>query len=108
MWIIRWIFWVVVLLFIIYFATQNATQTVIVKFYKYQSNQLPLWVVMYISFAVGILVWLVGSIFKVLQLKNEVRKMNKENTVLRKELDELRNIPIEEETDAIDDLEGEI
>lgn len=108
MWIIRWIFWVVVLLFIIYFATENATQTVSVEFYKYRSNQLPLWVVMYVSFAVGILVWLVGSIFKVLQLKNEVRKMNKENTVLRKELDELRNIPIEEETDAIDDLEGEI
>ena len=108
MWIIRWIFWVIVLLFIIYFATINATETVNVQFYKWRSNDLPLWVVMYVSFAVGIIVWLMGSIFKVLQLKTEIRKTNKENIVLRKELDELRNIPVEEEVENDKDADIDV
>jgi len=105
MWIVKWIFWVFVILFLIYFATENATQMVTVEFLNYRSNQLPLWVVMYSAFAVGVVVWLIGSIYKVLQLKSDVRKMNKENIVLRKELDQLRNIPIEDESEAIDELE---
>lgn len=51
------------------------------------------------------LVWLFGSIFKVLQLKNEMRKLNKDNTVLKKELDNLRNISIEDEEEDIGELE---
>lgn len=109
MWIVRWIFWVVALLFLILFATQNATQTVTVEFFKWQTkNPISLWIVMYLSFLVGILVWFVFSIYKVMQLKTEVRKTNKENEVLKKELDELRNIPIEDETGSVDELDSEI
>ena len=107
MWIIKWIFWVLVLLFIIYFGAENSTQTVYVKFVKWRSPELQLWVVMYISFAIGMLVWLFGSIFKVVQLKTEVRKVSKENSNLKKELDGLRNISIEEETSEIDEIEGD-
>lgn len=109
MWIVRWIFWVLAILFLILFATQNAAETVTVEFFKWQSKSpIPLWVVMYISFLVGILVWFVFSIYKVLQLKTEVRKTNKENEVLKKELDELRNIPIEEESDSVENIDNEI
>ncbi len=104
MWILKWIFWVIVLFVIIIFVTQN------VDFLK-EANKLgflfwetkepiPIWVVMFISFAVGVLIWLVGSIFKVLELKSEVRKVSKENVVLKKELNELRNIPIDEDSDS--------
>ena len=109
MWIVRWIFWVVALLFLILFATQNATQTVTVEFFKWQTkNPIPLWIVMYLSFLVGILVWFVFSIYKVMQLKTEVRKTNKQNEVLKKELDEMRNIPIEDETGSVDELDSDI
>jgi len=107
MWIIKWIIWVLLLLFIIYFGAENSTQTVFVKFIKWRSPELQLWVVMYLSFGVGILIWLFGSIFKIIQLKTEVRKINKDNSKLRKELDKLRNLSIEEESD-IGELEGEI
>ena len=104
MWIVRWIFWILALLFLILFATQNDAETVNIEFFKWQTkNPIPLWIVMYGSFLVGILVWFVGSIFKIVQLKTEVRKINKENQVLKKELDELRNIPIEEEPDSDED-----
>jgi len=61
---------------------------------------------MYISFLAGILLWFIGSIFKIFQLKTEVRKTNKENEVLKKELDELRNIPIEEESDSVENIDS--
>jgi hypothetical protein len=65
-------------------------------------------VVMFLTFASGVLIWLVGSIFKVIELKSTVRKVNKENVVLKKELNELRNIPLEEDSDSDDDLEKQI
>jgi len=64
--------------------------------------------VLFVSFAAGVLIWLIGSIFKVLELKSEIKKINKENTVLRKELNELRNIPIDDDSDSVDDFEKDM
>lgn len=105
MWVIRWIFWVVMLLIMIYFAMQNTEEMVKVNFFAWRTQELPLWMVMFLSFAVGILVWLIASIFKIIKLQNAVRLLNKENNALRKEVDELRNIPLEEDLDAMDDIE---
>ena len=99
MWIIKWILSVFFILFIIYFGAENSTQIVYVKFLNRRSPELQLWMVMYLSFGVGMLTSLFGSIFKIVQIKTEVRKKNKENFTLRKELDNLRNITIEEETE---------
>ena len=108
MWIIKWLLMVIVLLFLIYFGAENSTQTVYVKFIKWQSPELQLWMVMYLSFAVGMFVWLFGSIFKVLQLKTDIRKANKESDVLRKELDGLRNISLEDDDSKVDEIEDEL
>ncbi|UCE05966.1 MAG: LapA family protein [bacterium] len=112
MWILKWIFWIIVLFIIIIFVTQNVDflkETDKLEFLIWETKSpLPFWVVMFLSFAAGVLIWLIGSIFKVLELKSEVRKVNKENIVLRKELNELRNMPLEEDSDTIDDIEKEI
>jgi len=112
MWILKWIFWVIVLFIIIIFVTQNVeflNQKFVLEFLFWETKYpLPVWVAMFLTFATGILIWLVGSIFKMLELKSEVRKANKENIALRKELNELRNIPLDEESDSIDDIEKEI
>jgi uncharacterized integral membrane protein len=112
MWIVRWIFWILVLFVIIIFVTQNVdflkdSHTLEFLFWKTKSP-LPIWVVMFISFAVGILIWLIGSIFKLLELKSEVRKVSKENVVLKKELDALRNIPLDEDSDIDDNIRQDI
>lgn len=108
MWIVRWIFWILALLFLILFATQNASQTVTVEFIKWRSVPIPLWIVMYLSFLAGILVWFVGSIFKLIQLKSEVKRSQREAKKLQKELDELRNIPIDDEAEREDDLDKDL
>ncbi|MBN2012923.1 LapA family protein [candidate division KSB1 bacterium] len=108
MWILRSFVMVVMLLFLIYFGAENSTQTVYVKFIKWRSPEMQLWMVMYISFAVGVLVWFFTSVFKVWQLKNDIRKLNKESVVLKRELDNLRNISIEEDESQVGDLPEEI
>jgi len=112
MWIIKWIFWVIVLFIIILFVTQNVNflnQKFSLEFLFWETKYpLPVWVVMFLSFATGVLIWLIGSVFKVLELKSDMRKMSKENEVLKKELNELRNIPLEDETEAPDDMDREI
>ena len=112
MWIMKWIFWVIVLFVIIIFVTQNVDflkESHKLEFLFWETKEpLPIWVVMFLTFASGVLIWLVGSIFKVIELKSTVRKVNKENVVLKKELNELRNIPLEEDSDSDDDLEKQI
>jgi uncharacterized integral membrane protein len=99
MWIIKWILGALILLLIIGFAMQNTEQMVSISFIKWESQELPLWVFMYISFGVGMVVWLIFSIFRVVRLKAEVRRVKKENKRLKEELDNLRNVSIEEETE---------
>ena len=99
MWIVKWLIGAILVLLIIGFAMQNSNILVTVKFWKWQTAQdLPLWVVMYISFAAGILFWVIISIFQMLGLKNENRKVRKELRKLKEELDRLRNVSIEEST----------
>ena len=112
MWIVRWIFWVLILFIIIIFVTQNVDflkETYKLEFLFWETkNPLPAWVVMFLTFAFGVLIWLVGSIFKLFELKSEVRKVNKENVVLKKELNELRNMPLDDESDSGDEIEKQI
>ena len=96
MWIIKWIVMLLVILLVIGFAMLNTKETVSVSFHWWQTIPLPLWVVMYVSFATGMIVWLFVSIFQVLSLKNGMRKFKKENRQLREELDRLRNVTVED------------
>ena len=90
MWILKWIFWVIVMFVIIIFITQNVDflkEAHKLQFLFWETKDLiPIWVVIFLSFAIGVLIWLVGTIFKVLELKSEVKKVNRENVVLKKEL----------------------
>jgi len=94
--IVRWVVMLLVMLLVIGFAMLNTEQKVSVSFYWWQTINLPLWVVMYVAFAIGMVVWLFVSIFQVLTLKNGMRKLNKENRHLKEELDRMRNVTIEE------------
>ena len=99
MWIVKWIIGAILVILIIGFAMQNSTELVPVKFWKWETMQdLPLWVVMYISFTAGILFWVIISIYQMLGLKIENRKVRKELRKLKEELDRLRNVSIEEST----------
>jgi uncharacterized integral membrane protein len=97
MWIVKWILIVVAVILIIGFAMQNADVSVPIKFYKWETiNDLPLWLVMYLSFIVGMIFWLGVSIYQVITLKSESRKWQKKVKSLESELNRLRNVSVED------------
>ena len=97
MWVIRWIFIVVAVIFLIGFAMQNAAVTVPIKFYKWETvNALPLWLVMYASFVAGMVFWLIVSIVQVLNLRKQARQAEKRADKLQAELKRLRNVSVED------------
>ena len=96
MWVIKWILGALLVILIIGFAMSNTQESVTVSFLQWQTSVLPLWVVMYLSFAGGIVFWLVISIFQIVSLKNENRRCRKDLKRYRQELDRLRNISVEE------------
>lgn len=90
MWIVRSMLWVILMLVIIYFAGENTEQEVQIKFWKWQSMPIKLWLVMFISFAIGVLFWMIFSIFKILQYKNFIRKLKKEIKKYEAEVEQLK------------------
>ncbi|MDZ7294095.1 MAG: LapA family protein [candidate division KSB1 bacterium] len=96
MWFVRWIAAVLVVLVLVVLATQNSTLQVVVRFYKWQSVELPLWVVMYLSYGAGLLTWLIISLIRVFALRAEIRRLDKQNAKLQSELGRLRNISVHE------------
>ena len=79
MWIVRWILIALIVLVILAFAIYNMEQTVYVKFLKWQSANLPLVLFLYLSFAFGMLFWVVVSAFNILKLKNQIHRLQREN-----------------------------
>lgn len=101
MWVVKWILGAVIILFVLGFAVQNndPSQQVSLVFLKgkWETEPLPIWLVVYASFAVGVVFWLIASIVQVFQLKSQIRLMRKENKSIRQELDGLRNLSIDDE-----------
>jgi len=75
---------------------QNTEQHVNVIFFKWQSIDLPLWVVMYVAFIAGMIFWLFVTIYRVIGLNYDNRKCHKEISKLQAELLHLRNASVEE------------
>jgi len=99
MWAIKWFLAVILILLVLGFALQNSAEQVTVVFLSdvWEFQQVQLWMVIYCSFGLGVLFWLVVSVFQVVQLRTEIRRLKKRNKEIQNELDNLRNLPIEEE-----------
>jgi uncharacterized integral membrane protein len=110
MWIVKWIFSAVVILLVLGFALQNQSHTVSLTFIpgRYETEFVPVWVVVYVSFGSGVLFWLMISIFQVIKLKAEIRRVRKDNEQLRQEVEGLRKVSIEEGLTASEVNSGKI
>jgi len=100
MWILRWFFIAVIMILVLAFALQNLEQRTVVRFWSWESAELPLIFFLFEAFVVGLLVWFLVAIFHQLQLRSEIRQMRKENKKINAELTALRNLPLQEEESA--------
>lgn len=98
--IFRWILGAILIIIILGFALQNQDQTVSVKIIKWQSSVLPLYFFLYLSYAAGVLTWVIVSAFSLIKQKGDIYKLQRENRRIRDELSRLRNAGIEDEMEA--------
>jgi uncharacterized integral membrane protein len=107
MWLIRWLITIFFILLVLLFAIQNQEQEVAVRILNWQSSTIPLYLLVYIAFAAGVVFGFLFSAAYLLKSKGRERKIQKENRRIKEELNRLRNANIEEELEPADSIEGE-
>ena len=98
--IVRWVLIALLILVVLGFALQNQSETVSVRILKWQSPVLPLYMILYIAFAAGLLFWVLMSAMTFIKLKSDVVKAQRENKKLAQELNRMRNVSIHEGSEA--------
>lgn len=104
MWIIRWTIIVAVVIAIIGFSLQNQEEKVVIHIGTFTTSEMPLYFALYLAFSLGLVVFLLVSIYNLLQLRTEIARHRRDNRKLKEELDRLRNISIEEEVNDLKQL----
>ncbi|NOY78178.1 MAG: DUF1049 domain-containing protein [Calditrichaeota bacterium] len=101
MWLVKWIVGIFLVLAILGFALQNQHQVVQVYVANWVSPEVPLYFVIYIAFALGMITSILFALVKIFQLNQDNRKIKKERNELEEELRKLRNLSISDETPAL-------
>jgi uncharacterized integral membrane protein len=97
MWIIKYALAAAVLLVVMYFSFLNAQEITTVTLWSgYMIPDIRLIMVIYASFAMGVIFWFFVSIFQYFKVTSQVADLKKKNKQLTEEIKALRNLPIEE------------
>ena len=97
MWFLKNLFWLVIMIVVVGFAILNMKETVsAINLPGHVYNSLPANVVLFISFILGMASAFVLVLVQVLRSRSAMRRMSRENEELRKELSQLRNLPLED------------
>ena len=86
---------IVVVLFLVYFLTQNNAR-VFVDLVFIEFNDASVSMVIFGSLTIGILLGYLFAVFSILSAEAEIRSMQNKNKRLSEELNDLRNVAIDE------------
>ncbi len=96
---VRFAIWIILLFFVLIMILLNANQTVDFKYFVFDSTvikNIPMFVVIFVSFGIGLLVGLLFSFKEVLRYKKRLKESESELDKLRKEVEAHRNKDVEE------------
>ena len=96
MWMLKWIGIALLLILLFGFAMLNVSETVRVDLLLWQFDDMPLSLVIFESFIAGMLIWFLIAFVNELKLRNELRTVRRNHDELTRELQALRNQPLEE------------
>ncbi len=97
MWIIRWTLIATIIIAILGISLQNI-QLVQISVLNWQSGKIPIYLVIYFSFAAGMIVFLLFSAYRQVQQSIELGRYRKEMRKLQEELDKSRSSSMDLET----------
>jgi uncharacterized integral membrane protein len=92
--------WIIVGAVILWFFTNNIEQKVDIHFFQITYTNIHLIIIIFISFFIGAIVGAILLSAQLLKSRSEIRSVKKENLLLLKELDGLRNLSIDELPEA--------
>ena len=83
-------------LIIIVFMTQNSNEKVDIFFLNYSVSGAYLNVVLLFNLLIGVAAGFLASVFIIISNNSEIKSLNKKNKMLSDELNDLRNVAIDE------------
>lgn len=102
MWILRGIILLIGVIALVWLGMLNADQKVAeFHLFKWTFYELPVNIILVITFLVGMLVWAIGGWVREAQLLLRVNREKKNCRRLQDEIEALRNLPLEEETEDV-------
>jgi len=97
MWFLRNLIWLVIMFVVVMFGYQNMKETVTAVYlgghvYRDVSANIAL----FLAFVFGMATAFCLTLFQHLRIRSAVSRVNRENQDLKRELDQLRNLPLED------------
>jgi uncharacterized integral membrane protein len=97
MWFLRNLVWLVIMVLVVGFAILNVHETVsAVQLPGHLYKNLPANVVLFVAFVLGMLTAFALTLFHQLKVRAVVGRIRRENQELKRELSQLRNLPLED------------
>ena len=92
-------------LIIIVFMTQNSNEKIDIFFFNYSLNNAFLNVVLLFNLLFGVAAGFLSAVFIIISNKSQIKSLQNKNRILTDELNDLRNVAIDE--GIYDNVEGE-
>ena len=92
-------------LIIIVFMTQNSNEKIDIFFFNYSLKDAFLNVVLLFNLLFGVAAGFLSAVFIIISNKSQIKSLQNKNRILTDELNDLRNVAIDE--DIYDNVEGE-
>ena len=96
MWVIRLVFFLLLLFLLVYVFATNWDQTVDLQFFGREFLDLPLFYVVAACFGLGFMAALLGMGLREWRLRREIGRLKRQSGTLDRELAELRSLPLQE------------
>jgi uncharacterized integral membrane protein len=97
MWLLKNLFWLAIMVLVVGFAILNMKETVsAINLPGRVYASLPANVVIFVAFVLGMISAFVLVLVHVLKTRSAMSRLSRENDELKKELSQLRNLPLED------------
>lgn len=94
MWAIKGVFWLLILVLLAVFFTQNSGQTVDVKLLNREYIDIPLYLVLLVAFLLGLVLGMIAVAVREFSLRNRIRRLGRDLRERDREIAELRALPL--------------
>jgi len=99
-WAIKGVFWLLILILVAVFFTQNSGQSVDVKLLSREFIDIPLYLVLLAAFLLGLVFGMVAVAIREFSLRARIRRMTRDLRDRDREINELRALPLHDLSDG--------